>query len=131
MYKTTVIERRRSKRYNYWKGGDYMDYQKFIIVGNVTNDAKTQKSKKGDMSFATFTIGAKNNKERSSFFPIVVFGKLGDSLVSYVTKGRKVLVDGHIEVSATTGRFNVVAERVLLGSLPKAPAPVKETEKKK
>jgi single-stranded DNA-binding protein len=104
-----------------------MDYQKFILVGNTTNDARIQKSKKGDMSFATFSVGAKNSKDRTSFFPVVVFGKLGESLVSYVTKGRKVLIEGHIEVS-TVGRFNVVAERVILGALPKAPEPVKKTE---
>jgi single-stranded DNA-binding protein len=104
-----------------------MDYQKFILVGNVTNDAKIQKSKKGDMSFATFSVGAKNSKDRTSFFPVVVFGKLGESLVSYVSKGRKVLIEGHIEVS-DVGRFNIVAERVILGNLPKTPTPVKKTE---
>jgi len=104
-----------------------MDYQKFIIIGNATDDAKIQKSKKGDVTFATFSLGAKNNSDRTSFFPVVVFGKLGEALVSKVTKGRKVFVDGHIETS-DIGRFNVVAERVILGSLPKASKPVKKEE---
>jgi len=47
-----------------------------------------------------------------------------------VTKGRKVLIDGHIEVS-DAGRFNIVAERVILGSLPKPPTPVKKAESTK
>ena len=104
-----------------------MDYQKFILIGNVAIDARLQKSKKGDVSFAAFSVGAKNNMDRTSFFPVVVFGKLGESLVTYVTKGRKVLIDGHIEVS-NAGHFNVVAERVVLGSLPKPPTPVKKPE---
>ena len=104
-----------------------MDYQKFIIIGNATDDAKIQKSKRGDVTFATFSLGAKNSNDRTSFFPVVVFGKLGEALVSKVTKGRKVFVDGHIEVS-NIGRFNVVAERVILGALPQAPKSVKKTE---
>jgi hypothetical protein len=52
---------------------------------------------------------------------------LGESLVSHVTKSRKVLIEGHIEVS-DVGRFNIVAERVILGALPKAPVTVKKPE---
>lgn len=108
-----------------------MDYQMFILVGNVTKDAKIQKSKKGNISFATFSVGAKNSKERTSFFPVVIFGNLGESLAPHVTKGRKVLIEGHIEVS-DVGRFNVIAERVVLGHLPKTTTePVKEPEKTK
>ena len=107
-----------------------MDYQKFIMIGNATDDAKIQKSKKGDVTFATFSLGAKNTSNRTSFFPVVVFGKLGEALVSKVTKGRKVFVDGHIETS-DIGRFNVVAERVILGALPQAQKPVKKAETSK
>ena len=107
-----------------------MDYQKFIMIGNAVSDAKLQKSKKGDVTFATFSLGAKNTSDRTSFFPVVVFGKLGETLVTKITKGRKVFVDGHIETSSA-GRFNVVAERVILGSLPKASKPVKKKEPNK
>ena len=42
-----------------------MDYQKFILVGNASTDAKIQKSKKGDVSFATFGVGVKSGKDRT------------------------------------------------------------------
>ena len=94
-----------------------MDYQKLILVGNASSDAKLQKSKKGDVSFMTFSMGVKNGKGRSSFFPVVVFGNLGNSLVKYVTKGRQILAEGRIEVN-DSGRFNVVADRIVLGASP-------------
>ncbi len=107
-----------------------MDYQKIILVGNASNDAKTQKSKVGDVSFTTFSVAVKNSKDRTSFFPVVAFGKLGDSLVTYVKKGRQLLVEGHIEVS-DIGRFNIVADRIILGVLPQTPKPIEKTEKTK
>ena len=99
-----------------------MDYQKFILVGNASTDAKIQKSKKGDVSFATFGVGVKGNKDRTTFFPVVVFGKLGESLTPYITKGRQVLIEGRIELS-NMGRFNVVADHVVLGSMPQGSKP--------
>jgi single-stranded DNA-binding protein len=91
-----------------------VDYQKLIVAGNTLNDAKIQKSKSGEVTYAIFSVGVGNSANRTTFFPVVVFGKLGDSLVSYLTKGRQVLVEGHVELS-NFGRFNVVAERVILG----------------
>lgn len=102
-----------------------MDYQKFILVGNASTDAKIQKSKKGDVSFATFGVGVKSGKDRTSFFPVVIFGKLGESLTPYIAKGRQMLIEGRIELS-NMGRFNVVADHVVLGS---APQGIKSEEK--
>jgi len=106
-----------------------MDYQKLILSGNASTDAKTQKSKKGDVSFMTFGLAVKNSKGRTSFFPVVVFGNLGDALVTYVTKGRQVLVEGHIEVSSQ-GNFNVVAEHVSLGVAPAEQKAIQKEEEK-
>lgn len=107
-----------------------MDYQKLIIVGNASTGAVLRKSKSGEVSFATFGVGVKNSKERTSFFPVVVFGKLGESLIPYIGKGRQVLVEGRMEISKT-GRFNIVADRVVLGSIPKDPKPAEKVEKTK
>ena len=107
-----------------------MDYQKLILVGNASTGAILRKSKNGEVSFATFGVGVKNSKERTSFFPVVVFGKLGESLIPYIGKGRQVLVEGRMEISKT-GRFNIVADRVMLGSIPKETKPVEKTEKTK
>ena len=104
-----------------------MNYQKLVLVGNASTNAQLHKSKKGDISFASFGVGVSNSKERTSFFPVVVFGQLGEALVKQITKGRQVLVEGRIEVNE--GRFNVIADRVVLGVLPQAAKPVENVKK--
>jgi single-stranded DNA-binding protein len=107
-----------------------MDYQKFILVGNASSDAKIQKSKKGDVSFATFGVGVKSGKDRTTFFPVVVFGKLGEALSPYIVKGRQVLIEGRVEMN-NIGRFNIVADQVVLGSLPQGSKPEVKPEQTK
>ena len=102
-----------------------MDYQKVILVGNATRDAERRKSKKGDVTYTTFSVGVGDGKDGSTFFPVAVFGKQAEPVASYVTKGRQVLVEGRIDVSEE-GRFNVVADWVVFGAL--TAKPVDETE---
>ena len=92
-----------------------MNYQKVILVGNVTRDAQRHTSKKGDVSYTTFRVAVGDSKDRTIFFPVTVFGKHGESLVEYITKGRQLLVEGRIEAS-NNGRFNIVADTVRLGN---------------
>ena len=110
-----------------------MNYQKLIVVGNVTRDAQRRTSEKRDVAYTTFSVGVSDGKERSIFFPITVFGKHGEALAGYVVKGRQVLVEGRITMSAS-GRFNVVADRVVLGTPVEktavSPTPTEETEEK-
>lgn len=97
-----------------------MNYQKLIVAGNAAGDAEQKKSKDGETSFATFNVGVSDAKDKTTFFPVVVFGKHGEAVAKYVTKGRHVLVDGRIQVN-DKGYFNVVADRVQFGPEP-APA---------
>ena len=46
---------------------------------------------------------------------MVVFGKQGEAVAKYVTKGRQVLVEGRVLVN-DKGYFNVVADWVQFGS---------------
>lgn len=94
-----------------------MDYQKIVLVGNVTANAERRESKKGDVVFTTLRVGVGDGKGRTTFFPVSVFGKLGEAVAKHVTKGREVLVEGRIEVSENR-YFNVVANRVVFGARP-------------
>ena len=104
-----------------------MDYQKIILVGNACQDAKGQQSKKGDVSFTTFSMGVGESKVKTTFFPVVAFGKLGEKVASLIVKGHQVLVEGRIDVNEK-GYFNVVASRIRLGSTPSPVQPVKKAE---
>jgi single-strand DNA-binding protein len=107
-----------------------MNYQKLILAGNATKDAQRRKSKKSKVSYTTFSLAVNEHKDRPTYFPIAVFGKLAEPVATYVTKGRQILVDGRIEVSGD-GRFNVVADRVLFGAGTEKQKPTKKSEKKK
>ena len=108
-----------------------MNYQKLIIVGNATNDAERRTSKDGNVAYTTFSVGVSKGKDASTFFPVTVFGKHGQAVTEYITKGRQVLVEGRVEVSEN-GRFSVVADRIIFGAPAnqKAEAQKKETGKK-
>jgi hypothetical protein len=67
------------------------------------------------VTYTTFSVGVSSGKTRKAFFPITVFGKSAEPVAEYVTKGREVLVEGRVEVSAG-GRFGVVADRVDFGA---------------
>ena len=96
-----------------------MNYQRLILVGNATVDAQRLTSKKGDVTYTSFSVGVRDGKDHTTFFPVTVFGEYGETVSKYVTKGRQVLVDGRVRLN-DKGRFNVVADRVRLGSEPTA-----------
>jgi single-strand DNA-binding protein len=96
-----------------------MNYQRLIVVGNVTDDAKRLTSKRGQVAYTTLSVGVSDRKNTKTFFPVIAFGKTGEAVAKYVTKGRQVLVDGRVQVSEK-GRFRVIADRVLSGSKPTA-----------
>jgi single-strand DNA-binding protein len=94
-----------------------MNYQKLIVVGNVTRDPQRRTSEKGDVTYTTFSVGVSDGKDTTVFFPVTVFGKQSEAVAKYVSKGRQVLVEGRVTQSAK-GRFNVVADRVVFGVSP-------------
>lgn len=94
-----------------------MNYQRLILVGNATDDAQRLTSRKGGVTYTSFSVGVSDGRDRTTFFPVIVFGEHGEAVAKYVTKGRQVLVDGRVRVNAK-GRFSIVADRVRLGPEP-------------
>ena len=94
------------------------DFQKIILVGNATADAEAKKARETDTAYTAFRLGVKDAREKSSYFPVIVFGNSRASVAQYVKKGRQVLVEGRIDISES-GRASVVADRVVfLGAPP-------------
>jgi len=96
-----------------------MNYQRIILVGNVTRDAERRTSQSGEVTYTAFGVGVSDGKDKTMFFPVLVFGKYGETVAQYVTKGRQVLVDGRVQVS-DNDRFRVIADPVRFGSEPTA-----------
>jgi hypothetical protein len=68
--------------------------------------------------YTTFSVAVSDSKDRTTFFPITLFGRMGETLTEYITKGRLILVEGRVSVS-DNGYFSVIADRVELGSAPR------------
>jgi single-strand DNA-binding protein len=98
-----------------------MNYQKIIVAGNATKNAERLTSKDGKVGYTTFRIGVSDGKEKTTFFPVTVFGKLGESVAEYITKGRQLLVEGRVQIG-DNGRCNVVADQIRFGALPEEKA---------
>lgn len=104
-----------------------MDYQKMILVGNVSNDPKVRKTKKGDHNFTTFSVAVNDGRDHTNFFPVVVFGKLGNTIAQHVTKGQQVLVEGSLLMNEK-GRCNIIADRIRFGIKPTKPQAKQKTQ---
>jgi single-stranded DNA-binding protein len=91
-----------------------MNYQRLIIVGNATKDAKHLKAKKGDVNYTLFRIGVGLSKSRRLYFNVVAFDQPGLKGAQHIKKGHQVLVEGRLEASRN-GNLNVVADKIRLG----------------
>ena len=75
-----------------------------IISGNITRAPEVRYSA-GDNQTAIcrFTVAVNEgygDKQRTSFIPVVVFGKSAENCEKYLTKGSKVLVKGRIQTGS-------------------------------
>lgn len=77
---------------------------KAILIGNLTRDpeAKTTSSGKtvvtcGIATNERWTDAAGAKQEKTTFHNLVIWGKQGETFAKYLTKGKKVMVEGRIE----------------------------------
>lgn len=111
-----------------------MSYQKLILVGNLGRDPEMRYLSNGqavtNLSVATnrrWTDQATGQtQEEVAWFRVSVWGKQAEAANEYLSKGRQVLIEGHLRPDADTGgptiysrsdgspgaSYEVVAERV-------------------
>lgn len=102
-----------------------MSLQIVSVIGNATKDAEMKSSKDG-VNYVTFRLAAGETNGTTTFYNVVVFGKYGEVLQEHIMRGRKIFVNGKLQVSEK-GYVSVVADHIELLAKPKAK---KETEKK-
>lgn len=77
---------------------------KVFLLGNLTRDPELRHTANGN-SVASFSVAVnrtyKGNdgdlKKETSYFNIVVWGKMGENCAKYLIKGRPVLVEGRLQ----------------------------------
>lgn len=76
-------------------------YNRITLVGNLVRDPEVMTW--NDQPNTNFTLAVerymgKDNKPVTDFFNVVSWGKLAEVCGSDLSKGKKVLVDGHIQI---------------------------------
>lgn len=75
---------------------------KAIFMGNIVKDIETRKTNKGD-NVISFTIAVQrkftnvNGERETDFFNLTAFGKTGEFISKYFSKGKKILVEARIQ----------------------------------
>ena len=72
-----------------------------ILTGNLCGDPEKTTTQNG-VTRTTFRIGvrrryAQNGQHESDFFPVITWRNTADFVAKYLTKGRKVLVEGTLQ----------------------------------
>lgn len=105
-----------------------MDLNKAMIIGNMTRDPEMRTTPNGQnvcsFSLATnraWTDASGQKQEQAEFHNIVAWGKLAEICGQYLTKGRKVFVEGRIQTrewEAKDGtkrqRTEIVADNMII-----------------
>lgn len=74
---------------------------KVFFIGNLTKDVDLRSTQTGK-SVATFTIAVQRAFKRegqpeADFFPVVVWGAIGENCAKYLAKGKKIAVIGALQ----------------------------------
>lgn len=81
------------------------DFNQAIIMGNLTRDPELRQTPSGQ-SVASFAVATNRSwqdpqsgdkKDAVEFHDVVAWGKLGELVSNYLSKGRKVLVVGRLQ----------------------------------
>ena len=95
-----------------------------IFVGNLASDVETRTTNSGK-TCALFRLAVqrirsnKDGKREADFFPVVAWGKTAELCVRFLSKGRKVAIDGRLETRSYNAQdgskrhvTEVIAEQV-------------------
>ena len=100
-------------------------YNKIILIGNLTKDPELRYTQQGT-AVASFTLAVNSrikskdeSREETLFMDVVVWGKQGEVVSQYLSKGRQALVEGRLRERKWEGqdgqqkrRMEVVADSV-------------------
>jgi len=78
------------------------DINKVILVGRLTRDSELSYTQ-GGLALLKFSLAVNRNRkqgdqwvEEASFFDVTVFGRQGEAIANYMTKGKQVAIEGQL-----------------------------------
>ncbi|MFH1354185.1 MAG: single-stranded DNA-binding protein [bacterium] len=122
-----------------------MDLNKVMIIGRLTADPEARTTPQG-VSVTNFSVATNrvwkddsgNQQDRVEYHNVVAWRRLAEICAQYLSKGRQIYVEGHLQTRSWEGqdgkknyRTEVVADNmIMLGSRPDStsqPAPAMAT----
>ena len=87
------------------------DSQGVWFFCNITADAELKQAKKRELDYTLFRVGM-SRRGKSLFVDVVIFGERAKGLTPYLTKGRRIFIDGEMDAN-DKGRFNsIIADEI-------------------
>lgn len=113
-----------------------MDLNRATVLGRLTHDPEVRTTPSGQtvctLSVATnrqWTDNAGQKQEKSEFHNCVLWGKLAEIAGQYMTKGRRVYMEGRLQTRDWTGqdgvkryRTEIIAENMIMLEGPRGSA---------
>lgn len=83
------------------------------ITGNLTKDPEKAATNNG-VPLARFTVAVNQKRGTAAYYKVSAFGATGENCLKYISKGRKVMVIGDLEITEKDGKtyLNVSASNV-------------------
>ena len=81
-------------------------YNKYICVGNLTRDPETKPVNDSGDSVTNLAVAVNNplSKDEVFFADVQAWGKVGENCNKYLTKGKRVLVEGRLKTNTWTNK---------------------------
>jgi len=81
-------------------------YNKYICVGNLTRDPETKPVNDSGDSVTNLAVAVNNplSKDEVFFADVQAWGKVGENCSKYLTKGKRVLVEGRLKTNTWTNK---------------------------
>lgn len=89
--------------------------KQITIAGNITRDAELRTTQKGD-KVASFSVAVNDRNKEATYFGVSLWGRRGEALCQYLTKGSSVVVQGDFSTEEYNGKtyLKVSASEVTL-----------------
>lgn len=108
------------------------DINRFTAIGRMTKDAELKYTASGTAIMKCYiAVGGRpvDGQSKTSFFKVIAWGKIGESIAQYLKKGIQIAIDGHLEqnVFTPTGDTKKVTETQIIADKIQILTPKKQT----
>jgi single-strand DNA-binding protein len=100
-----------------------MDYNNVMLLGRIGREPESRTSAQG-LTICNFSVATNHRVkevDKTEWSNVVAFGKLGDAVISYGSKGARVFVEGRLETSSWDDKngekrykTQIIAKQVIL-----------------